>query len=198
MDNYNKDPLAGFYPDWVDEVEEPRQVILDLGKMITNNVRVKLGFQKLNKYDPEYWGLATLLTDEQAEIALKMKLRKPRTMEEIKKLTGLDEAYLEEQLQEMSIMGILEYNWENPTRTKQWIVPMFVPGSAEFTNMNKDILKEYPEMARFFERMSRLPLEKVSPMVPPGGAGVGLHVIPVEKVLNQKTKPFLSKKYLIG
>lgn len=194
MDNYNKDPLAGFYPDWVDEVDQPRKVILDLGKMITNNVRVKLGFQKLNKYDPEYWGLATLLTDEQAEIALKMKLRKPRTMEEIKKLTGLDEAYLEEQLQEMSIMGILEYNWENPTRTKQWIVPMFVPGSAEFTNMNKDILKEYPEMARFFERMSRLPLEKVSPMVPPGGAGVGLHVIPVEKAIESENQAISIEK----
>ena len=29
--------------------------------------------------------------------------------------------------------------------------------------------------------MTRLPLEKVTPMVPPGGAGIGMHVIPVEK-----------------
>ena len=50
------DYLAGFYPDFV-ENEEPRQIILDLGKMITNRIPVKLGFQKLNKYDPEYWGL---------------------------------------------------------------------------------------------------------------------------------------------
>ena len=45
------DYLAGFYPDFV-EKEEPRQIILDLGKMITNRSPVKLGFQKLNKYDP--------------------------------------------------------------------------------------------------------------------------------------------------
>ena len=70
------DYLAGFYPEWVDKEENPRQIILDLGKMITNRIPVKLGFQKLNKYDPEYWGLATLLTDEQAEVALKMGVRK--------------------------------------------------------------------------------------------------------------------------
>ena len=33
------DPLAGFVPDFV-EKEEPRQVILDLGKMITNRIPV--------------------------------------------------------------------------------------------------------------------------------------------------------------
>ena len=71
------DYLAGFYPDFV-EREEPREIILRLGKMITNRIPVKLGLQKLNKYDPEYWGLAMLLTDEQAEIALKMASASPR------------------------------------------------------------------------------------------------------------------------
>ena len=182
------DYLAGFYPEWVDKEENPRQIILDLGKMITNRIPVKLGFQKLNKYDPEYWGLATLLTDEQAEVALKMGVRKPKTMADMVKLTGKSEEELEKILGDMSFMGILEYNWENPTRTKQWVLPMFVPGSAEFTNMNDTILKKYPEMGRFFERMSRLPLEKVTPMVPPGGAGIGMHVIPVEKAIETENQ----------
>ncbi|MBP3683362.1 MAG: FAD-dependent oxidoreductase [Oscillospiraceae bacterium] len=181
------DYMAGFYPDFV-EKEEPRQIILDLGKMITNRIPVKLGFQKLNKYDPEYWGLAMLLTDEQAEVALKMGVRQPKTMADMVKLTGKTEEELEKILGDMSFMGILEYNWENPTRTKQWVLPMFVPGSAEFTNMNDTILKKYPEMGRFFERMSRLPLEKVTPMVPPGGAGIGMHVIPVEKAIETENQ----------
>ena len=88
------DYLAGFYPEWVDKEENPRQIILDLGKMITNRIPVKLGFQKLNKYDPEYWGLATLLTDEQAEVALKMGVRKPKTMADMVKLTGKSEEEL--------------------------------------------------------------------------------------------------------
>ena len=65
---------------------------------------------------------------------------------------------------------------------------MFVPGSAEFGNMNETILTEHPEMGRFFERMSRLPLEKVTPMVPLGGAGIGMHVIPVEKAISSESK----------
>ncbi len=176
------DYLADFVPEWV-EKEEPREIILKLGKMITNRIPVKLGFQKLTKYDPEYWGLSLLLTDEMAEVATKMEVRKPKTLPELLKLTGMEEEKLLALLDEMSFSGIIEYNWENPTRTKQWVLPMFVPGSAEFTNMNDTILKKYPEMGRFFERMSRLPLEKVTPMVPPGGAGIGMHVIPVEKAI---------------
>ena len=84
------DYLAGFVPDFV-ENEEPREVILRLGKMITNRIPVKLGFQKLNKYDPEYWGLAMLLTDEMAEIALKMGVRQPKTLPEMVQLTGMEE-----------------------------------------------------------------------------------------------------------
>ena len=176
------DYLAGFVPEWV-ENEEPREIILKLGKMITNRIPVKLGFQKLTKYDPEYWGLSLLLTDEMAEVAMKMEVRKPKTLPELVKLTGMEEEKLLALLDEMSFSGIIEYNWENPTRTKQWVLPMFVPGSAEFSNMNDTILKKYPEMGHFFERMSRLPLEKVTPMVPPGGAGIGMHVIPVEKAI---------------
>ncbi len=181
------DYLAGFYPDFVEQ-EEPREVILKLGHMITNRIPYKLKLKKLTKYDPEYWGLAMLLTDEQAEVALKMGIRTPRTMADIVKLTGKTEAELEPLLADMSFSGILEYNWENETRTKQWVVPMFVPGSAEFTNMNDAILKKYPEMGRFFERMSRLPLEAVTPMVPPGGAGIGMHVIPVEKAIETENQ----------
>ncbi len=181
------DYLAGFVPDFI-EKEEPREVILKLGHMVTNRIPYRLKLKKLTKYDPEYWGLALLLTDEQAELALKMGVRIPRTMEDLKKLTGKTEAELEPMLAEMSFSGILEYNWENPTRTKQWVVPMFVPGSAEFTNMNDTILKKYPEMGRFFERMSRLPLEAVTPMVPPGGAGIGMHVIPVEKAIETENE----------
>ena len=181
------DHLAGFVPDFV-EKEEPREVILKLGHMVTNRIPYRLGMKKLTKYDPEYWGLSLLLTDEMAEIALKMGVRKPKTLADMVKITGMEEKHLEELLETMSYRGIVEYNWENPTHTKQYVLPMFVPGSAEFSNMNAAILAEHPEMGRFFERMSRLPLEKVTPMVPPGGAGIGMHVIPVEKAIEAENE----------
>jgi len=163
--------------------EKPRELILKLGQMITDRIGVKVTVS-----DPEYWGLAGVVTDEMAAVAVKMKVRKPMTMADLEKATGRDAAYLEPLLQEMSVVGLLEYNWENPTRTKQYVLPMFVPGCGEFTNMNEKQLEEHPELGRFFERMSRLPLEKVTPMVPPGGAGVGMHVIPVEKAIEAENQ----------
>ncbi|MBQ8216440.1 MAG: FAD-dependent oxidoreductase [Oscillospiraceae bacterium] len=180
--------MAEYVPAFV-ENEEPREVILKLGAMITNRIPIKLGLKKLTKYDPEYWGLSMILTDDMAEVALKMEVRKPKTFEQIKALTGMDDEKLQKILDEMSYIGIIEYHWENldgknPNHEKRYVVPMFVPGSAEFMNMNPDILAKYPDFGRFFEQMSRLPLEKVTPMVPPGGAGIGMHVIPVEKAIS--------------
>ena len=162
---------------------EKRELILKLGQKITDRIG-----HKVTVDDPEYWGLACVVTDEMAEVALKMKVRKPMTFSQILKATGKEEKKLEKLLEEMSIVGLLEYNWENPKREKQYVLPMFVPGSAEFTNMNRKQLEEHPELGRFFERMSRLPLEKVTPMVPPGGAGIGMHVIPVEKAIEMENQ----------
>lgn len=162
---------------------EKRELILKLGQKITDRIG-----HKVTMDDPEYWGLACIVTDEMAEVALKMKVRKPMTFPQLLKATGKEEKELEKLLEEMSIVGLLEYNWENPQKEKQYILPMFVPGSAEFTNMNRKQLEEHPELGRFFERMSRLPLEKVTPMVPPGGAGIGMHVIPVEKAIEMENQ----------
>ena len=162
---------------------EVRPLILKLGQKITD----RLG-RKINENDPEYWGLAEVVTDEMAEIALKMGVRKPLTLKQIAQKTGKDEAYLEKILMDMSMVGLVEYNRENPQRERQYLVPMFVPGSAEFTNMNEKQLEEHPKLGRFFERMSFEPLTKVTPMIPEGGAGIGMHVIPVEKAIESENQ----------
>ena len=40
-----------------------REPILKLGKMITDRVPIKLGFEKLTADSPEDWGLAAICTD---------------------------------------------------------------------------------------------------------------------------------------
>ena len=157
---------------------EVRPLILELGQKITD----RLG-RKINENDPEYWGLNEIVTDEMAEVALKMDVRKPVTLPQLVELTGKTPEYLEKIMMDMAIAGLIEYNWENPKREKQYILPMFVPGSAEFTNMNQKQLEEHPKLGRFFDRMTFEPLTKVTPMVPEGGAGIGMHVIPVEKAI---------------
>ncbi len=161
---------------------EKRPIILELGQKITD----RLG-RKINYEDPEYWGLNEFVTDEMAEIAIKMDVRKPVTTAQMVKKTGKSAEYLDKILQEMAVTGLLEYNWENPKHEKQWILPMFVPGSGEFTNMNQNQLAAYPALGRFFDRMTFEPLTKVTPMVPQGGAGIGMHVIPVEKAIEAES-----------
>lgn len=159
-------------------MSEERKLILKLGQMITDRIG-----HKVTVDDPEYWGLAEVLTDEMAEVCLSMKVRKPMTLEQIAKKSGKDKERVQQLLDEMSVIGMIEYNWENEDRHKQYVLPMFVPGCAEFMVMNKKQCEEHPILADFFENMSRLPLEKVTPMVPPGGSGIGMHVIPVEKAI---------------
>ena len=129
-----------------------------------------------------------MLTDEEALLALKLGVRKPKTLSEIVKISGLEEKKCEALLEEMSRKGLLEYNWENAAHEKQYVLPMYVPGCAEFFNMNAKILESNPEMGTFFEHMSRLPLEKITPFVPEGGAGIGMHVIPVEKAIEMENE----------
>lgn len=168
--------------------EHPRENLLKLGSMITNRIGLKATAD-----DPEYWGLASVMTDEMVEVALKMGVRKPKTTEQLMKLTKMEREPLEKLLTEMAWTGIVEYNWENldgknPNHEKRWILPLFVPGSAEFLNMRQSQIDEHPEAAAFFERMTFLPLEKITPMVPPGGSGIGMHVIPVEKAIESENE----------
>ena len=167
---------------------EEREPILKLGKKITDRVDVKLGMTKLDASSPEYYGLAAAITDEMAELALKMKIRVPVTLEQLTEISGMGREATEKLIEEMAQIGLVEYNWENPTHTKQYSLPPFVPGCAEFMNMNLDLVESHPQIAEFFYQMSRLPLEKITAMVPPGGAGIGMHVIPVEKAIPAQQK----------
>ena len=177
------------YPEFTPDPNEPfREPIAKLGKKITDRIPQKLGLKKITRNDPEYWGLAGVLSDEEAELALKLGVRKPKTLPEIVKLSGMEEKKCEALLEEMSRKGLLEYNWENAAHEKQYVLPMYVPGCAEFFNMNAKILESNPEMGPFFEHMSRLPLEKITPFVPEGGAGIGMHVIPVEKAIEMENE----------
>ncbi len=175
----------------------PRENVLKLARKITDCVDHKIKGVTAN--DPEYWGLACILTDEMVDLALKMKVRKHYTFEDIHALVPeYEEERLQKLLQEMSNIGILEYDYgdnytkdgpiKDAPRIRRYVLPMFVPGSAEFTNMIKKQLDDHPELAMFFERMTFLPLKMVTPMVPPGGAGIGMHVIPVEKAISMENQ----------
>ena len=90
-----------------------RESIARLGKLVTDRIPQKLGLAKITKEDPEYWGLAAIATDEEAELAIKLGVRKPKTFKQIQELSGIETEKLEKMLGHMSWTGLLEYNWEN-------------------------------------------------------------------------------------
>ncbi len=132
-----------------------------------------------------------------------MGRRKPKTTEEIAKLMKWTNEHTQRVLDELMDIGFVEYNYHNADHHKQYVIPVFVVGMAENFMMNQKLLKKYPqELARFQDEMARLPLEPISHMIPPGGAGSGFHVIPVEKAIPKESQSldiehlsFWLKKY---
>ena len=181
--------------------------IIALGKKITDVAGHMLG--KVTPDDPEYWGLAEIITQEMAEVGLTMDKRKPYTFAQLcemnkEKVASMGEEGFQKLLDEMSYIGLLEYDYgyhydhngrTAPQSERRYILPMFVPGSAELFNMeeipgqlNSPRLDEHPAIASFFERMTFIPLDGITQMVPQGGSGVGMHVIPVEKAISMENE----------
>lgn len=169
-----------------------------LGKKITDVVPHKLF--GVSADDPEYWGLREVLTPEMVDVALKMKVRKHYTVEELIKLNkGLEPAKLQTLLDQMADIGILEYDYgdrythdgpinDGKPKVRRYRLPFFVPGSAELMNSTVARIEKNPAVASFFERMTFIPLAGVTQMVPPGGDGIGMHVIPVEKAIEAENQ----------
>lgn len=147
--------------------------------------------------DPEYWGLREMLTEPMIDILLKMKQRKHYVFEDLLKMNPeYNPVELQKLIDEMSVIGIIEYDygdnyaWDHPLedkpKVKRYMLSYFVPGSAELLNSSVDRIVKNPAVANMFERMTFIPLAGITEMLPPGGGGVGMHVIPVEKAIENE------------
>ncbi len=179
--------------------------IAKLGREITDYYATMLRMKPITPESPEYLGINSALkftavkydqkmADDILDIALTMKRRVPMTFAQLKeKNPQFDDEYLLKALQAISESGLVEYHYENldgknPNHEKRWVLDMFVPGSAEIMMIHPEHGDMFPETADFFERMAYLPLAGITQMVPPGGAGIGMHVIPVEKAIPAESK----------
>ena len=195
-------------PNYVPADPEKAKLVLKLGNMITDRYLVKytgtMGYD-----DPEYWMLDELLTKEEVKFMLSFKkCRTNKDIEELAKLNDMTVEHAKEVVQHLMWIGVVECNRENADHHLQYNVPIFVPGSAEFAMINTELVQQHPRLATFFNLMTQMPLENITQMVPAGGAGIGMHVIPVEKAIEhestavsvEKLSHWLNKydKYSIG
>ena len=184
------DPMINendFWPDPNYKAEDPEKekMVIELATRITDRMKKKIK-KTLNNQDPEYWILDRVLSKEQVAFALKAfpKLRTPYSIPEIAERVGMSVEDTTKMIEDLRYIGFIEQNRsKDADHHKQYELPIFVPGSAEFMMMQESVTKAHPEMATFFNLMTQLPLAGLTQMVPPGGAGIGMHVIPVEQAI---------------
>ncbi|MBP3216880.1 MAG: pyridine nucleotide-disulfide oxidoreductase, partial [Lachnospiraceae bacterium] len=208
------DPMINETDFWPDEAyhaedKEKEKLVLKLATLITDRY-VKKFTGRINNLDPEYWALDRIFTKE--EIKFLLSFKKTRVLYSVEELAQKNNMSVEEtqkMIDKLVWTGIVEMQRvPEETGEKRYNLPIFVPGSAEFMMMNDKLTEEHPELKTFFNLMTQLPLGGVTQMVPPGGAGIGMHVIPVEKAISAENKSvsvehishWLSKydKYSVG
>ncbi len=182
-------------PDYVAEDKEKEKLILKLATLITDRYAKKIT-KKINNRDPEYWMLDHILTKEEAKFLLNFK--KTRVSYNVKELAKMNNMTIEDtvrMVKHLRWVGIIEQTRsKTPSHHRRFELPIFVPGSAEFMMMQEKLTDKFPELATFFNLMTQLPLAGMTENVPPGGGGIGMHVIPVEKAISAESKAVSVEK----
>ena len=175
-------------PNYTAPDQEKKKLALKLARMITDRY-VQKYTHTIRVDDPEYWAIDEVLTKEEIKFLLNFKkTRVAYDTPALAKMNGMSEEDTQKMIDHLLWVGMLEMNRETPDKHKQYNVPIFVPGSAEFMMMNDRLTDENPNLATFFNLMTQMPLENVTQMVPLGGAGIGMHVIPVEKAIEHENQ----------
>ncbi len=176
-------------PDYVPADPEKAELVKKLAEMITDRVKKKL-LHKINHRDPEYWILDMILNKEQVKFLLNFKkTRVPYSVPELAEMNGMSIEDTQKMIERLRWIGVIEQNRaKTPDKHLQYELPIFVPCSAEFMMMQDRLTDEFPQLATFFNLMTQIPLAGLTQLVPPGGAGIGMHVIPVEKAIKAESR----------
>lgn len=169
------------------EDPEKRKLVKKLALMITDNIPRKLpGGMKENHMD--FWILDRLLTKEEVKFMLSFKKRRvPLRIGELAKRNNMSVEEAQKIVDHILWIGLLEQNRENEDRERQFLIPKWVVGSGEYMVEHKTLPDDHPEVATMFNLAPQEPLELASKLIPPGGAGIGMHVIPVEKAIEHES-----------
>lgn len=142
------------------------------------------GVIKVKETDPEYKILDAVTTDEMAEIALHLEIRKPKSIKEIAKLCGKPEAEVEAVLSKMAIDGSVKSEIEHGE--VYYFLELFVPGVMEYMVANRKNVEKHPVIGESFEEYTRK-MGKLMAGNLPVGLGV-MRVIPIESAIEGDTR----------
>ena len=159
-----------------------KQKVLQLANKIAAGITG--GIVKVKPTDPEYRILEPVTTDEMAEVALHLEIRKYKTAEEVAKLCGKPVEEVEKLLYQMAVDGSIKVEKEHGV--DKYCLELFVPGVMEYMVANRENVKKYPVIAECFEEYTR----KLGGLMAgniPVGLGV-MRVIPIESAIEGDTR----------
>ena len=159
-----------------------KEKVLDLANHISGKKRGSKN--EIRPEDPEYLILEPVVTEEMAEVALCMKIRKKATAKELAPLCGKSVDETSRLLWDLSVAGVCFVNTINGVDT-YWY-DTWVPGIMEMMVNNKENVNKYPQIAEAFEAYGRVRGPKTTGAFP---VGVGLmRVIPIEQAIDGETR----------
>ena len=167
---------------------EKKELVMKLARMITDNIPRKLS-GGMHENHMDFWILDRLLTKEEVKFMISFKKRRVgRTTKELAEWNNMSEEEAQKIINHLLWIGIIEQNRDNADQHIQYLIPKWVVGSGEYMVEHPTLPDLHPEVATMFNLAPQEPLELAAKLVPPGGAGIGMHVIPVEKAIEAESR----------
>ena len=136
---------------------------------------------KIDENAPEYYSMANIVSDDEADIAIAAGLRRERTAEYLAKKVGKTVAEIQSSLDNLVEYGIFRRTYSEEYGEDTYFMQIFAPGILEMMVNNQKLLHDHPEVGRAFEEYTRLRMETMGPLLP---EGYGLmRVVPVEDAI---------------
>lgn len=153
---------------------------------LANKIQAGLtgGVIKVKPTDPEYRILEPVTTDEMAEVALHLEIRKPKSIDAVAAECKRPVEEVEKLLAKMAVDGSIKV--EEIDGKDHYFLELYVPGVMEYMVANKENVKKYPVIAECFEEYTR----KLGPTLAgnlPIGMGV-MRVIPIDSAIEGDTR----------
>ncbi|MBE7004583.1 MAG: pyridine nucleotide-disulfide oxidoreductase, partial [Ruminococcaceae bacterium] len=136
---------------------------------------------KIDENAPEYYSLASILTDDEADVAIACGLRKERTTEYLAKKTGKSIEETQKLAEHLAWIGVFRITTDPSDGKDRFYMQIFAPGIMEMLVNNKELLASHPEVARAFEEYTRIRMATMAPMMP-DGSGL-MRVVPIESAI---------------
>ena len=136
---------------------------------------------KIDENAPEYYCMANIVSDDEADIAIAAGLRKERTAEYLAKKVGKTVEEIKPQLDNLVYYGIFRRTFDEKLGEDVYYMQIFAPGILEMMVNNKELMAAHPEVGRAFEEYTRVRMQLLGPVLP-NGYGL-MRVIPVESAI---------------